>query len=343
MPGEQVRQTSPGAHIEDVCNTWDQRAIQAKSQCRRWDLVQTVFPPLAALLLSIQIIAFPEVSVTSIALIGMELLVLFIALVMAMFRADSAVVRWVPFRLRAEVLRREKYLLETRVGPYLHCEGAAELEAAVQARLAILDGETGDACEAVRLAEPNGEPWRDQLEDARAGDIKLHRLGGELPQIARRYYEERLLGQKSFYRKRIHQHDRSNDIWAMLCKVTLAAALVAAAMHLTALLMAEGHPGAMTTWIEIAAIALPPISAAFSEVQALLQGRRLARSYACYETELALLEARFADLLSQIHPDDDSDRVSSQTAFRFRRLVLEAEELFAAETRTWWVLMAPCD
>ena len=336
---------TPEQQIEDAFSKWDQQAVSTKSRCQRWDLLQTIFPPLAALLLSIQVVSFPHGSPVSKALIFIELAVLFIALLMALRRADIAGVCWVPYRLKAEVLRREQYLLEARVGAYLNCGSTAEISAAVHARLSILNSEEDNPRDFVPLTDPVNEPWRHQLEDlrlrAREGYPADEEFMSMLPELFESYYHDRVLGQKSWYQNRTHKHAATDNVVGTLGSITLVAALVFAAIHLTT--MYFGAPGSTDGgWIVIAAIALPPISAAFSEVRALMQGRQLSRSYAQYEQDIARIETRFAELMGDIQCGEDH-QPSEALAFRFKRLVLEAEELFAAEMRTWYVLMAPAD
>jgi hypothetical protein len=343
MPAAETDGHGPQESIEEAFKRWDERATQSKARCQRWDLVQTIFPPLAALLLSIQVISFPSPGPISRALIAIELAVLFVALIMALLRTDLAGVCWVPFRLKAEVLRREQYLLKARVGAYLHCADDADLAAAVQARLAILDNEAGEPREFIPLTNPANEPWRHQLENARVAGLDGEDVDdgyiAKLPQLCESYYQNRLLEQETWYQGRAREHRSSDNLWESLGRVALAAALVFAAIHLTA--MYSGDAEDALGWLVIVAIALPPISAACSEVQALLQGRQLSLSYSQYERDLAHLEARFAQLLTELRCDGALEEPGQELAFRFKRLVLEAEELFASEMRTWSVLMAP--
>ena len=61
---------------------------------QRWDLLQSVFLPLAALLQSIQIVSFPRSGTASNAPNLVELVVLCIALSRAVLRADLVSVCW---------------------------------------------------------------------------------------------------------------------------------------------------------------------------------------------------------------------------------------------------------
>ncbi len=348
MPAAAGNRYTPEERIDEAFETWDTRASETKARCQRWDLLQTLFPPLAALLLSFQVVVLPDGGPIAKALIVIELAVLFLALVLALLRADLAGVSWVPFRLRAEALRREQFLFLARVGAYLNCADRSDLAAAVRSRLAILNSEAEQPREFIPLTNPVNEPWRHTLEDLRyeapdtdgIDDAYIERL----PTLCRHYYEERLLHQKEWYQGRVHRHRASDNLWESAGRVALAGALVAAAMHLTAM---HTGPSAATEgfgqWIVVAAIGLPPISAAFSEIQALLQGRQLSLSYSQYESDLAHLDAQFSELLSELQCRAEPDAEMTALAFRFKRLVLEAEELFAAEMRTWSVLMAPND
>jgi hypothetical protein len=152
---------------------WDEKAVAGSRKKLKFGFFTALLGPLAVLLLTVQILIFPAASVFSVALIGLELAALITALILGFTHIGPAADEWIQDRLRAEVLRREEYLAQARVGPYLT---RPNLSTVVAERLMLIDNLRKDPVELVPLQDLGGKPWRDeaggrrQIRDAnRAG------------------------------------------------------------------------------------------------------------------------------------------------------------------------------
>ncbi|MEA3400534.1 MAG: hypothetical protein U9R79_04745 [Armatimonadota bacterium] len=335
------------AQVEERLRHWDERAEEAQVRSRRWESVRALLPPAAALLLSVQILVFPQRSAVSIVLIGAELAVLFVALLLGYARQTPPAEKWIDARMRAEVLRREQFLVTAMVGPYLQCTTEDQLATTVQTRLDSIGDPARDPMEFVELSDEAGIPWRDALEDARQEQL---RAGEPYPlQICptptkpwERYLTARLKGQIDYYERRSERWfglDNRCEGWR---RGILGAAAIAAGMHFAALwLSSPADQSSFRLVIEILAIVLPPTSSAVEALQGLYQGRRLGCLYRDVAAGLSKLAPQFTTLIAQVpdgHADDDE---LAELDFAFRRLVLRAEELMTGEWRNWCVVMRP--
>jgi hypothetical protein len=129
--------------------------------------------PIAALFLACQI-EFADHGALAVVLILLELVLLTIALAVAFLEFGESHQRWIGERLRPEILRREKFKLDARVGPYLQVETAV-LSSLVGQRLVMLDSDLDDPTSLLQINDVFGS-WRDALEDN-------YRQGGVLPVV----------------------------------------------------------------------------------------------------------------------------------------------------------------
>jgi SMODS and SLOG-associating 2TM effector domain 1 len=317
--------------LDEARDRYDQTAVRLQ---RRWLLfgrVAALLGPTAVLVLALQVLLVPEGGGAALALIGLELLILAVALAVGFMRLGEAHMKWVDDRVRAEVLRRERFLLQARVGPYLSVPDAS-LEDRVAQRLAVLGSDLEEVLPLTRLQDRTGETWRDALEDAgRAASPAA------LPALASRmthYLEQRVADQRQWFHGKAHLHERRDERLENLAKGVLILALVFAAIHLGMLLThAHGEHDWKGTVVTLMAFVLPPAGAACVGFRALLESRRLNRSYAHHARDLAEAEHELRALMER--PD------AGEASFAFRRLVLRTEDVLSNELRQWWFVMRP--
>jgi hypothetical protein len=109
--------------IEEAFDRWDRLALFHQKRRKRFGFFVALLSPLAVVLLTVSILAVPPASVPARILIAVEWIGLAGALALGFLESRWSPNTWMRERLRAEVLRREKYLLLARVGPYLMEQG----------------------------------------------------------------------------------------------------------------------------------------------------------------------------------------------------------------------------
>jgi hypothetical protein len=317
--------------IQEAFNKWDGLAVERQQSQKRFGLFTALLGPVAVLLLTVQILAFPHAGPVALTLIAAELAALMFALSFGFFNIGSPD-GWMRYRLRAEVLRRERFLVLARVGPYLTERDPAN---EIKRRLVIIDSEDTDPAELVLLHDGKGRTWRDLLEDASASDQKP---APPDPNGFQLFYEQRLVDQKKWFSKKSAHFARLDELFEDVAKGVLVAALAVAAWHLAALYFGthgNGNERSVSQLAtEILAIVLPPVGAAATGLQSLLEGRRLSRSYKDRALTLTNLETS----LVKLQPHFDAGTAQHDHEFQFKRLVLRTEEALASELLQWWLL-----
>jgi hypothetical protein len=104
--------------IQEAFEKWDGLALLKQKKQKRFGFFTALLGPVAVLLLTVQILAFPHAGPIALSLIALELVALMVTLSFGFFNIGSPD-EWMRCRLRAEVLRRERFLVLARVGPYL--------------------------------------------------------------------------------------------------------------------------------------------------------------------------------------------------------------------------------
>lgn len=331
-----VASTTPSAAndvlrpIEEAYEKWDGLALLHQKKQKRFGFFTALLGPVAVLLLTVQILAFPHASPVALTLIAAELASLMIVLSFGFINIGSPD-EWMRYRIRAEVLRREKFLIKARVGPYLTETNTAN---AIKRRLVIT--EDVEPASLIPLIDKEGRTWADLLEDARADGTKT---ASPDPDGFEVFYVQRLLDQKRWYSSRSARFFRLDERFENVAKGVLVAALVVAAWHLASLYLGTHTDGTERSTsqlvTEILAIVLPPVGAAATGLQSLLEGRRLSRSYA----HRALMLTGLADTFLTLQPQFAADGPPREEhEFQFKRLVLRTEEALASELLQWWLL-----
>jgi hypothetical protein len=223
--------------------------------------------------------------------------------------------------MRAELLRREFFLFRARVGPYRHSTDITA-QADVQKRLLVLDQDIEEDVLALTAIEDTSVDGGAQAPFA-------------VTQILE-YVDSRVRDQRVWFSKRAVQHEHRDRRLEYAAKAMLVFALLVAGTHFTDLLDRPNHESVRGRLMLIAAFVFPPLGAALVGVRALLEGKRLSRAYQYNAHCLAELERDFVTLAADCQSGSVPD-----AAARFRRLVVETEELLTAELRQWWIVMHP--
>jgi hypothetical protein len=330
---------------------WDKDAIETSRKQLKFGFSTALLGPVAVLLLTVQVLVVPYTSPFSITLIGLELVALLFALGMGFLPITPRGDEWVYLRLRAEVFRREGFLLQARVGPYLITRNLLNT---VEGRRLVINNTNRSPSELIALQDPGGRPWRDELEDA--GRTRTDPPQPDVLRCLNEFLQHRVLDQQTWFSAKCVFHMRRDSLYGSVAKAALLIALVVAAMHFIALATgghgAADQRSAVQLIIEILAIVMPPVGAAATGLQSLREGRRLSRSYQDHADALTGIgndflrlkediEEAFPSAQSLIDPTltEQQNTLKVEFEFRLKRLVLRTEELLASELRQWWLIM----
>ena len=281
--------------IRSAFKIWDIAALKKQKKAIQFATISSLLIPFAVLLLTIQILAFPSPGILAIILIAIELSSLLFALLILICRLGPRAGDWAHERLRAEVLRREEFLLLARIGPYLKKSSLAALESALNSRLAQIDNPTKSPDLLLPLRD--GQPWCYELEEAGRGNTATSD-----PDFPNAFLKDRVVNQRNWFWTKRNKFNKINWRYENIIRGTLALALVLASMHLVSLLFGiyeagNGHPW-LRLIIEVAAITMLPIGSAAAALQSLSQGRRLGRSYKVHALELDLINEELIALMA---------------------------------------------
>lgn len=280
--------------------------------------------PMAIGILSLHFLWFHDVR----PLLMVEFSIVLAAFLVEIFGLGRHHEQWVRKRLRAEAIRREQFLLLTRVGPYLHASSDL-LDHLVRTRLGALLQE-GNPTTPLVMRSPSGMSWRDELEQATAAS---HAGGAE---VMRRYLDQRIRDQRAYFEdRRASHHTRNRHVEMSARLILLVTVLVVGAKGLFEGLDATTSPFAKAA-LFAGALTLPALGAGVMAWRAVFEPHRLLRSYLHCSSELASVERRLEDLLA-VGPN--ASPADQQRAFR--RLVLEAEGSITEDLRRWWVIVEP--
>jgi hypothetical protein len=343
--------------LTERLEVWTARASSHQSDYLARGHQLIVLSQLAVLLLSLQLVLKPAASCGFLLILG-EFACLALVL-RAILLTTGPTKEWVRARVRAELLRREQFLAVSGVGPYLTAE---DLEGRVRLRLHELESE--EPMHLLALTADGGA-YREQLEDARL-DQQQSRHG--IARLDRRehamvaYLVHRLQDQLEYYERRSREHRYLEERFDSGMKYVLILSLAAAAVHLVLPFLPHGEslPPWLHKTVDVLAIALPPLGIALYSLRGLYEWRRLSRAYHDQSRVLQRMRDQLLELhtrLPRAQPPAELVIVTptvsveatvldpramaevGELEFKFRRLVLEAEELFAAELRQWYVLI----
>jgi len=318
------------SRIEEALTRRDRIALQNKGRRLTFAVTAAALGPLAVLLLEAHVVFPPKYAD---AFISAELVALTFALAISFLRLDQSHYTWLAERLRTELLRREKFLLFARVGPYLDTPQST-IALRVEQRLATIDDDISDAFALLGMAD--GEvTWRDALEDARgaAASAEIPAISTEL----QAYLDERIINQRNWYSRKAVQHGKHAWWLEGGSKMTLTLAIIVAAIHLGVHAFGNGEIPSANLLTAIAVL-LPVLGAALIGLLSIFGCRRLSRSYMHHAHALEPLENAMRTLQTDALKVDLRE---GEISFRFKRILLETEDLLSNELRLWWLYMHP--
>ena len=165
MTAEPPGDEDAAQRIRSVLEVWDAQAEGHRRRSARFGLLTSVLTPLAVLLLSIQAIVFPRGGVWAVLLVAGEVIALGVAVASGYLGMGRSYRSWIGARLRAEILRREFFLLRAGAGPYLGLD-AGELPGRARRRLLAIEVASDDPLPLIAF-ESEGRHWSDTLEESR--------------------------------------------------------------------------------------------------------------------------------------------------------------------------------
>jgi hypothetical protein len=321
--------------LQEAFEKWDAEAIRLQRRQKRFGFSTALLGPVAVLLLTVQVLAFPHGGPVALILIAAEMAALCIALVFGFFQIGHPDT-WMRCRLRAEALRREKFLILARIGPYLD---APDPTHKIRQRLVTIDNANTDPLRLVPLEDVAGLTWHEALEDASHSNIETAPPDQNCFDV---FYNQRLLDQKEWFTRKSSWFARRDELFEDVAKGVLVVALMVSVWHLATLYFGS-RGGGERTWsqltIEVLAIVLPPVGAAAIALQSLFEGRRLSRSYEDRARALTNLETALLSLSPKIAASgSQTPEHRSQCEFQLKRLVLRTEQVLASELLQWWLL-----
>jgi hypothetical protein len=329
--------TSPADRITAAQRAHDAEAAKYQRRTLTFAVFTVILSPLAVILLAVQAIVFPEGGRIAVSLIAAELIILVCALSMAFMRIGRAHKHWIEERMRAELLRRESFLLEMRIGPYLGTVEPTEHE--IERRLDTLGTAETDPVDCLELEAPGGGSWWEQLERAARG------RGGPsapIPNLEERlasYLSGRVNYQREYFGSQSERHALRARLWENGAKLVLVFAAIVAALHLGTLLSNPGHGAELLHFgLVLVAIALPSIGSAMIGLLSILGSHRLSRAYRYNARALQKLAHECSDLCKRVTAGVEK---AEELDYEAKRLVMRTEELLSDDLRQWWLIMKP--
>lgn len=290
-----------------------------------------VLPALAVVFLTVQTVFLDHGSDLGLGFVLAECLLL-VSMVWTVWTEQEPSRPWVTSRVRAELFRREMFLVLAAVGPYL---GRTDEEAGRirDARLSLLAGAgpaqlDGFARLADRHTDGSESHWQDEVwrRPGEAGTDTTDRMST--------YLDYRIRRQGLFFELAAEQCGRTESVLGRVAKGAVLAA-VAIALSYAALLVSgpEGdEPTVAASVIALLAAGLPPVCNTVLAVQNLLAAQRLAASYRETRQELLGHENTLRKLL--VEP------VGPDVAVSFRALAVRVESTLTEELRRWRIIVA---
>lgn len=305
---------------------WDEAAKNWRDRRRLNAIGSAALAPCAVFLLSIQIVAVQDPGI-KIAFVAGELLIVLVSIRTTMGLFIPTHLSWIEARSRAELLRREHFLLETRSGPYFGADDT-DLAETVAERVKQIS---------------NGDPANPKLIRVRVPDFNDHRAAPDpkwLESTMDEYQRDRISYQRdTFYLPKYRRHRYFDVAYEGLAILSIYVAASMATLHL-GLLFNTHRPELLEQLIDIAAIVLPPLGACFMALRASFENQRLRRTYAFHALQLNHLDQELRDMVEKLKTCADGTDLTGH-AYRFGHLVLEVEGVLATELTSWRLILEP--
>ncbi|MCU1305303.1 MAG: hypothetical protein JWQ87_5587 [Candidatus Sulfotelmatobacter sp.] len=332
-----------GQTLHEAQWTYIWRAVEAQGNYFASGLLAAILPPLALFLLSSQLLALPTGGSWAIGLILSEISCLVILVFLALTSREPTA-EWIENRVRAELFRREQYLLLAGVGPYLFQNSSEAAEEAMRRRGQIEGADAHALVELVPMQERSGLTWLEALHQR--GSAKLVH-SSDFVERMESYLYYRIGKQLVWFANEIRDIQENEQIWSRLLSGALLAAIAIAAIHAFHLrgVDAAGEADDRLAYWKIAigtlAIVLPPLGTACLSIRAMYDFRGRSRIYqhekGLLHTHRGALQALIAEAMQL--PVGSMGRDVDKIDFKFRAIVLRTEQSLSVESAQWVLLM----
>jgi hypothetical protein len=317
-------------------------ATNAQGSYFQTGILAASLPPVALLMLSLQLLVFPLGGEWALGLIIAEILCLgrlaFIALTQ-----QKPTTRWMESRIRAELIRREQYLLIARIGPYLELTGDEILEEASR-RAGLLEGLEKDELRSMISAHGFlNIAWLDHMPVQGESSDLIDRMDT--------YLYRRIGKQLLWFSNEIRDCEENESLWSKVLAGSLLCALFAAVMHFMRLLQELGHPqGAVSSdvfgvIVGTLAVSLPPAATAIISMKNMYAFQGRTKAYSSQRASLLRFDGELKAAVRKFHAldhlDSDKERDRSYTSIdrQFKALAILVEASLANEMEKWILIM----
>lgn len=310
--------------------------VDQQGRFRATGIRLAVLPALAVMCLTVQAVFLGHGGDLGLGFVLAECLLL-ISMVWTVWTSQEPSQPWVTSRVRAELFRREMFLLLATAGPYL---GRTDQEAGQvrDARLSLLatagPAELGAFARLSDLGSDGTEKhWQDAVR--LRGDEGVPGVGiAETAERMRTYLDYRIKRQSLFFELAAGTCERTENNLGRTAKGAVLAAVGVALVY--AVLLHSGRngdgPSGISAVVALLAAGLPPLCNMALAVQNLFASQRLAVSYRETRQELLGHENTLRRLLAQ--PG------GAELAVSFRSLVVRVESTLTEELRRWRIIVA---
>ncbi|MCX4763660.1 hypothetical protein OG562_22385 [Streptomyces sp. NBC_01275] len=309
--------------------------VDRQGRFRATGIRLAVLPALAVTCLTVQTVFLEHGGDLGLGFVLAECLLL-VSMVWTVWTSQEPSQPWVTSRVRAELFRREMFLLLAAVGPYLG-RTDREAEQVRDARLSLLAASgPADLSAFARLCDRGSDGAESHWQDA----VRLRGDGGvpvadaETSERMRTYLDYRIRRQSLFFELAAGACERTEDRLGRTAKATILAAVAVAVAYAVLLQSGRGGDGPSGTSAVVALLAagLPPLCNMALAVQNLFASQRLAASYRETRQELLGHENTLRRLLAE--------PAGAELAVSFRSLVVRVESTLTEELRRWRIIVA---
>jgi hypothetical protein len=333
-----------GEILHEAQWTYLGRAVEAQGVYFANGILRAVLPPLALLLLSLQLLAVPGGGNWAIGLILSEVLCLGILIYSALTIREPTGT-WIENRIRTELLRREQYLFLTGVGPYLGSDDSECFRIALQRRGQIEAADARTLAALVPMQEHSGSTWLEVLHQKGTGKLQGR---SDCVERMESYLYHRVEKQLLWFANELRDCEENERLWSRLLTGALLAAIAVAMVHVLHLHGEHSStdptngPGHWAIVIGALAIVLPPLSTACLGILAIYNFTGRIRTYGHEKGLLHAHRGRLEALVSKANglgSEAAGSRELGKIDFEFRAAVLRTEDSLSTELEQWMLLM----
>lgn len=309
------------------------KAIHAQGEYFCRGIMAAILPPLALLLLALQVILQgTHWESFGVGLIIAESICLAYLIYVALTQHSPAS-EWVTNRLKAEILRREQYLLLAQIGPYASGLSIQDSDVARTRRAQIEASNKETLRQLILTRNASGMTWLEELCRNGVGQM----APPESEDRIAIYLQQRVTKQLNWFTNAMRQVEQSERRWSTFLKGALTFALVVALVHATDLYLARNsdpESGVFATVVTVLGFLAPPIGAAIVSIQNLYSHRLRWEFYNLQKSFLHSSQASLRNLLGRYHESSSTD-----AWFEFRCVAARTEESLSSEMHSWLLLM----